>query len=89
MGYFIDIASTGGGTGLKDARGCVVGTGSAAAVGHVETALESMLSYFGDPIPRSRRPGNAIRAGPIRASSRPGCCSRWANTSRPGRRSMN
>lgn len=51
MGYFIDdIASAGAATGLKDARGCAVGTASAAALGQVEAALESMLSYFGDPM---------------------------------------
>ena len=50
MGYFIDELAAGGGTGLKDARGCAVDTGSAAALGQVEAALESMLSYFGDPL---------------------------------------
>ena len=33
-----------------DPRGLAVSTRSSAAVGHVEAALESMLSYFGDPL---------------------------------------
>jgi tetratricopeptide (TPR) repeat protein len=33
-----------------DARGLAVGTRSQAAVDHLETALQAMLSYFGDPL---------------------------------------
>lgn len=34
----------------QDARGCPTSTTSAQAIDHVEAALESMLSYFGDPL---------------------------------------
>jgi tetratricopeptide (TPR) repeat protein len=51
MGYFIDdIGNAARGAHLQDARGCAVSTRSAAALGHLESALESMLSYFGDPL---------------------------------------
>jgi len=33
-----------------DARGCPTSTTSAGAIEHVEQALQSMLSYFGDPL---------------------------------------
>jgi hypothetical protein len=51
MGYFIENAETGSArNNCLDARGLACGTSSLQALQHVETALESMLSYFGDPI---------------------------------------
>lgn len=38
------------GTMRKDPRGCPTGTASGVAVAQMEQALESMLSYFGDPL---------------------------------------
>lgn len=38
------------GTMRKDPRGCPTGTASGIAVAQMEQALESMLSYFGDPL---------------------------------------
>ena len=37
-------------TARQDARGCPTSSASARALDHVEDALESMLSYFGDPL---------------------------------------
>ena len=51
MAYFIeDHAIAARGTSRRDPRGCAVSTGSEDAIGQAEQALESMLSYFGDPL---------------------------------------
>lgn len=53
MGYLFqeDRAGTGIRTQpISDARGLALSTPSQAAARHVETALEAMLSYFGDPL---------------------------------------
>lgn len=50
MGYFLSDIASSPRTSRRDARGCPAGTASAEAVNHVETALERMLSYFGDPL---------------------------------------
>jgi tetratricopeptide (TPR) repeat protein len=53
MGYFIDdrtISAASAGLQRQDPRACPTSTGSAAALAHVEQALESALSYFGDPL---------------------------------------
>ena len=56
-----DLVTSVSGTSRRDLRGCAVSTGSATAVAHVEQALESMLSYFGDPFVALER---AIEADP-------------------------
>ena len=51
MAYLIrDHVSSAASTTRHDPRGCPVSTASPEAVAHVEQALESMLSYFGDPL---------------------------------------
>jgi tetratricopeptide (TPR) repeat protein len=51
MAYFIrDLAPSTASTTRLDPRGCPTSTASAEAVRQVEQALESMLSYFGDPL---------------------------------------
>ncbi|GAB3765429.1 tetratricopeptide repeat protein [Ramlibacter monticola] len=51
MGYFIrDDISSAAGTTREDPRGRPVSTASPEAIAHMEQALESMLSYFGDPL---------------------------------------
>ena len=49
MGYFINEAGAPRHT-LKDPRGLATGSPSGEAIDQVESALESMLSYFGDPV---------------------------------------
>jgi len=62
MASFIDDhASAATAMARQDPRGCPASTGSGAAVDHVEQALESMLSYFGDPLAALER---AIEADP-------------------------
>ena len=56
-----DLVTSVSGTSRRDLRGCAVSTGSATAVAQVEQALESMLSYFGDPFVALER---AIEADP-------------------------
>ena len=70
MGYFIDQAGATvratPGTTLRDPRGLACSTSSPQAVDHVESALEAMLSYFGDPLAaldgHRRRPGLGVPA---------------------------
>jgi tetratricopeptide (TPR) repeat protein len=51
MGYFIqDLPAGPSDAGLRDPRDCPSGTRCETALAHVETALEQMLSYFGDPL---------------------------------------
>jgi hypothetical protein len=52
MGYFIHQDDTQGrkNGAAQDARGLAIGTRSAESAARVEVALESMLSYFGDPL---------------------------------------
>jgi tetratricopeptide (TPR) repeat protein len=51
MAYFVQDHATFATTRTpQDPRGCPVSTASADAIGHLEVALESMLSYFGDPL---------------------------------------
>src|SRR5689334_16950404 len=51
MAYFIeDHALSTRSTLRSDARGCPTSTSSGAALADLEQALESMLSYFGDPL---------------------------------------
>lgn len=52
MGYFIheESAASVQARQFTDARGLAVSTRSDSAARHVETALEAMLSYFGDPL---------------------------------------
>jgi tetratricopeptide (TPR) repeat protein len=51
MAYFIDEhAPSIHSTMREDPRGCPTSTASGAAIAQMEQALESMLSYFGDPL---------------------------------------
>ncbi len=50
MGYFIEGGTSPSRLGRRDGRGLACSTDSAVAVDALEGALESMLSYFGDPL---------------------------------------
>lgn len=50
MGYFIEQTGTSSRLGRSDGRGLACSTDAAGAVDALEAALESMLSYFGDPL---------------------------------------
>lgn len=60
MAYFIEErASSARGTTRHDPRGCPASTTSGDAIAQVEQALESMLSYYGDPLAALDRAGVA------------------------------
>jgi tetratricopeptide (TPR) repeat protein len=51
MAYFIEDHAPSVRSALReDPRGCPTSTASGAAIAHMEQALDSMLSYFGDPL---------------------------------------
>lgn len=50
MDFSTDFTASRSSAGRSDLRGCPASTASPAAIDHVEQALQSMLSYFGDPM---------------------------------------